>query len=68
VGATFTDQAGNTWTIPGGVINGGTVSSYFFPGPISNVPPPMWQGWGGSYGTYAGQQGWIITFYCSGVA
>jgi hypothetical protein len=65
VGATFTDQSGNTWTAPGGSVGGDTLSSYFFPGPMSNVPPPMWQGWGGIYGTYNGQQGWIITFYCA---
>jgi sugar lactone lactonase YvrE len=64
VGATFADQYGNVWAAPGGSANGGTYSSYFFPGPPSAVPPPMLQGWGGDYGTYNGQQGWIVTFFC----
>ncbi len=64
VGATFTDQFGNTWVVPGGSVDGETLTSYFFAGPQSFVPPPMVDGWGGEYGTYDGQQGWIITFYC----
>ena len=68
VGATFTDQYGNTWAAPGGTANGGTFSSYFFPGPVTNIPPPMQSGWGGDYGTYNGQQGWVITFYCNSAA
>jgi hypothetical protein len=64
-GATFMDGFGNTWVAPGGSANGGTYSSYFFPGLEGNIPPPMLQGWGGTYGTYGGQQGWIISFYCA---
>jgi len=63
--ATFTDSVGNVWVAPSGSSPAGSASSYFFQGPMSNVPPPMWNGWGGSYGTYDGQQGWIITFYCA---
>ena len=37
---------------------------YFFVGPQSSIPPPMESGWGGVYGSYNGQQGWIVTFYC----
>lgn len=65
VGATFTDSYGNTWTAPGGTADGGVFSSYFFTGPEPNIPAPMLQGWGGVYGTYLGQQGWIVTFYCA---
>ena len=65
VGATFGDNSGNTWVAPGGTMNGGTYSSYFFAGPQSSYPPPMVSGWGGVYGTYAGQQGWIVSFYCT---
>ena len=64
VGATFADNYGNTWAAPGGTMNGGTYTSYFFAGPQSSYPPPMISGWGGDYGTYGGQQGWIVTFYC----
>jgi len=64
VGATFTDLSGNVWVAPGGSLGGGTVSSYFFQGPESNVPPPMLEGWGGVYGTYGGETGWIISFFC----
>jgi hypothetical protein len=64
VGSSFTDGYGNTWTAPGGMINGWAYSSYFFQGSKGAVPSPMLQGWGGDYGTYNGQQGWIITFYC----
>ena len=28
----------------------------------------MREGWGGEYGTYLGQQGWIISFYYIAVA
>ncbi len=63
-GATFSDAYGNTWLAPSGNLGGGTWSSYFFAGTQGAVPAPMQQGWGGSYGTYGGQQGWIITFYC----
>ncbi len=64
-GATFTDSFGNTWTAPNGNDGGGaTWSSYFFAGAQGSVPAPMQAGWGGDYGTYGGQQGWIITFYC----
>jgi hypothetical protein len=41
VGATFTDTFGNVWLAPSGMLGGGTLSSYFFPGPQSNIPPPM---------------------------
>ena len=65
VGATFTYGSGNTWTAPSGSDGQGAVwSSYFFPGPTTSVPAPMQQGWGGDYGTYNGQQGWVVTFYC----
>jgi hypothetical protein len=60
-GATYTDQSGNTWT----VLGGNYVTS-FFPGPISNVPAPVQQGFGGEYVTYNGQQGWIFSYSCSG--
>jgi hypothetical protein len=63
-GATFTDGHGNTWLAPSGNDGGGRWSSYFFAGSQSAVPPPMLQGWAGDYGTYNGQQGWVITFYC----
>ena len=64
-GATFTDPYGNTWLAPSGNDGGGGYwSSYFFAGTQNSVPLPMMQGWGGEYGTYGGQQGWIITFYC----
>ncbi|MDA4135598.1 MAG: hypothetical protein OK449_01190 [Thaumarchaeota archaeon] len=65
-GATFADLFGNTWVAPSGNVNGGAYSSYFFPGAPSSIPPPMYLGWAGSYGTYNGQQGWIISFYCNG--
>ncbi len=64
VGATFKDNYGNTWVAPSGKLGGGTWSSYFFPGSQSTYPPPMQQGWGGDYGTYNGQSGWVVTFYC----
>jgi hypothetical protein len=64
-GSTFMDLYGNTWVAPSGSVGGGVLSSYFFPGPQSNIPPPMQGGWGGDYGTYNGQQGWIVTFYCA---
>jgi hypothetical protein len=60
-GATFTDYYGRTWTVPGG-----STYTYFFAGPQSNIPPPLQQGFGGEYVTYNGQQGWIISFSCSG--
>ncbi len=63
VGASYTDAFGNTWLAPGGTIYGVPYTSYFFAGPQSEVPPPMLQGWGGVYGTYDGQQGWIVSFY-----
>ena len=63
-GATFTDLSGHTWVAPSGIMGGETWSSYFFVGPMSTVPPPMLMGWGGVYGTYGGQTGWIITFFC----
>jgi hypothetical protein len=44
---------------------GGILSSCFFPGPQSNIPPPMQPGWGGDYGTFNGQRGWIISFFCA---
>jgi hypothetical protein len=65
IGSTFTDGHGQTWLVPGGSVDGGAYSSYFFAGSSSNVPPPMMQGWAGVYGTYGGQQGWIITFFCA---
>jgi hypothetical protein len=65
VGATFMDTYGNTWLAPSGSLGGGTLSSYFFAGPQSSIPPPMMAGWGGVYGTYSGQAGWIITFFCA---
>ena len=65
VGATFTDSYGNTWLAPSGNQGASAYwSSYFFVGPASFIPPPMLQGWAGVYGTYNGQQGWIITFFC----
>jgi len=63
-GATFTDRYSNTWLAPSGNDGGGRWSSYFFAGSQSAVPQPMLQGWAGDYGTYNGQQGWVITFYC----
>jgi len=64
-GAAFKDNYGHTWTAPNGNLGGGTWSSYFFAGSQTvGLPPPMQQGWGGVYGTYNGQQGWVITFYC----
>ena len=63
-GATFTDTYGNTWVAPSGYLGGGFWSSYFFVGQQSVIPPPMLGGWGGVYGTYGGQMGWIVTFYC----
>ena len=63
-GATFTDMFGHTWVAPSGHLGIGTWSSYFFAGPASVIPAPMLQGGGGVYGTYNGQQGWIITFFC----
>jgi hypothetical protein len=65
LGATFTDAYGNTWIAPSGNLGGGTWSSYFFSGPQSNIPAPMMQGWGGEFGMYSGQQGWVVTFYCN---
>ncbi len=64
VGSSFTDGFGNSWTAPGGTANGWAYSSYFFPSPEGAIPAPMQQGWGGDFGTYNGQQGWIVTFYC----
>jgi hypothetical protein len=70
-GATFTDSYGNNWVAPSGFEGGstlfgtfGNMTSYFFAGPQSSVPAPMLQGFGGVFGTYNGQQGWIITDYC----
>lgn len=72
-GATFTDQSGRTWVAlsgyegsgPGGVFGQiGNMTSFFFAGPETNIPAPMMQGFGGVFGTYQGQQGWIITDYC----
>lgn len=70
-GATFTDQYGNTWVAPSGSDGGGTESdtfgvwvSFFFVGPQTSVPTPMQNGFGGIYGTYDGQQGWIVTDFC----
>jgi hypothetical protein len=70
-GATFTDSYGNTWVAPSGYEGGGTridsfgnMTSYFFAGPQGSIPPPMIQGFGGDYGTYNGQEGWIVTDYC----
>ncbi len=63
-GATFTDTFGNTWLAPSGSLGVGVWSSYFFLGPISTIPAPMLSGWGGVYGTYGGQMGWVITFFC----
>jgi len=63
-GATFM-SGGNTWVAPSGYDgSGGYWSSYFFQGPASTIPPPMMAGWGGVYGTYNGQPGWIVTFFC----
>ncbi|MGA2666213.1 MAG: hypothetical protein ABSF83_14835 [Nitrososphaerales archaeon] len=64
VGATFQDGAGNAWAAPGGTASGGTFTSYFFAGSQGSIPAPMLQGWAGVYGTYGGQAGWIVTFYC----
>jgi hypothetical protein len=64
-GATFTDTYGNVWVAPSGNQgSGGYWSSYFFAGPANLVPLPMLQGWAGVYGTYNGQKGWVVTFYC----
>ena len=70
-GATFTDSYGNTWVAPSGFESRGTtgdsfgnMTSYFFPGNQTTIPLPMLEGFGGVYGTYSGQQGWIITDYC----
>jgi hypothetical protein len=64
-GATFTDGYGNRWVAPSGNDgSGGAWSSYFFAGPEGTVPAAMMSGWGGVYGTYNGQSGWIVTFYC----
>jgi hypothetical protein len=63
-GATFT-SSGNTWMAPSGNDGmGGYWNSYFFVGPMTSIPPPMLMGWGGAYGTYGGQMGWVVTFYC----
>ena len=62
-GSAFTDSNGNAWTAPSGGASGGAFSTYFFAGPMTTVPPPMIEGWAGTYGTYQGQQGWIVTFY-----
>lgn len=64
VGATFKDNYGHTWVAPSGNLGGGKWSSYFFAGTQTTYPPPMQQGWAGDFGTYNGQQGWVITFYC----
>jgi hypothetical protein len=63
IGATYTDQSGNTWTVPGS-----SYVTYFFAGPQSSVPGPIAAGWGGVYGTYNGQQGWIVNFNCPGTS
>ncbi len=63
VGSTFTDAYGNTWLTPGGSAFGNPLQSYFFVGPATLIPSPMQEGWGGVYGTYGGQLGWIVTFY-----
>jgi hypothetical protein len=54
---------GNNWVTPGGSVGGPDISSYFFVDPPTSYPPIMFEGWGGMYGTYGGQQGWIVTFY-----
>ncbi len=59
--ATWTSQSGSTFTVPGG-----NYVTYFFAGPQSSVPGPILAGWGGNYGTYNGQLGWIVTFNCPG--
>jgi len=70
-GATFTDPSGHTWLAPSGAQGGGAafdtfgvMTSYFFPGSMSSTPAPMLSGFGGVFGTYNGQQGWIVTDYC----
>ena len=63
-GATFT-YGSNTFVAPSGSDGaGGHWSSYLFQGAQGAIPQPMMQGWAGVYGTYQGQQGWIVTFYC----
>lgn len=64
-GAAFTDSSGNAWVAPEGTIDGAPYSSYFFQGSYLVAPAPMLEGWGGVYGIYNGEQGWIITFYCA---
>jgi len=73
-GATFTDPYGRTWLAPSGYegtnpagrfgVTIGNATSFFFPGPQTAIPTPMMQGFGGVFGTYQGQQGWIVTDYC----
>ena len=63
VGVNFTDGYGHSWETPGGTVAGDPLVSYFFAGPESNFPPPMMEGWGGIYGTYDGEQGWIVSFF-----
>ena len=60
-GATFITPSGSTFTVPGG-----SYVTYFFAGLQSSVPGPMAAGWGGVYGTYNGQLGWIVNFNCPG--
>ena len=64
LGATFKDTGGHTWLATGGNQGGVMWSSFSFPGSQNAYPVPMQQGWGGDHGTYNGQQGWIIAFYC----
>jgi hypothetical protein len=63
-GSTFTDTTGHVWTVPSGNQGLAIWYSYFFLGSQSSTPPPMLAGWSGIYGTYHGQQGWIVSFYC----
>ena len=64
LGATFKDTSGHTWLAPSGNQGGGMWSSYFFAGSQTSFPLAMMQGWGGDYGTYNGQGGWVVTFFC----
>ena len=70
-GATYTDSYGNTWLAPSGFEGSGTLfdsfgnmTSYFFAGSQSSIPPPMQEGYGGVFGAYNGQEGWIVTGFC----
>ncbi|MGA2665942.1 MAG: NHL repeat-containing protein [Nitrososphaerales archaeon] len=63
-GATFA-YGSSTFVAPSGNQGStGTWSSYFFVGSQGTVPQPMMLGWAGAFGTYNGQQGWVVTFYC----